>query len=664
MPQGKQPIFRMNTVGRPGIPGGNEEEHMTDEQRRTEELQRLYSENNLIQERILRIREGLERNLQPAVASVSAMLDLLQDSGLNASQTEYVVAAKRSAETIRSSISTIIDETNIYQNQILGEMHTFDLHLLLDDIVQLCRTSIIRSDEVACDVDIDASLPSALQGYPGLLRRILGAAAQRLIMGLRRGQVQFQATLLGATAEAVRVGLTVVAHGELRGMELESPFPDLHLAQQAREAGVQGRIELGDGRLEVAWEVEMHLPASGRLDLPRPVPVEGKRILVVDGDPAWRDVLREYAYLWGASLQETVSGAEAVRMLSLAQEEGQPFSLLLVDEPEDMDLAELVRVVRRQEALGSLRLVRLSSAARPGDARRMYAMGFDAYFVKPMTRETLREALELVLGFVAPGQTPVLITRHTVAEARRWRREVLIIAQEPTARHLVLLLGQAGFSWDVVASLEAAREWLQRERPGLVFWEEGLGDAGDVAQLVQGAGNIPWVAVRWSSKQQTLPCSASLSLPVDVTEFARVLDTLAPLAGMDRSERGQDAEVDVEALLQQLDGDQRALVEILGDFVVEADQRVAEFAALVSQNDFGAAKEKAWALRGMAGNVRASSLALRAEMAEQAALRGDGRKCLALVHDLRLAIQRVRNVVNVLAMDGAPTRTRTWANRD
>ena len=69
----------------------------------------------------------------------------------------------------------------------------------------------------------------------------------------------------------------------------------------------------------------------------------------------------------------------------------------------------------------------LTSAGQPGDAARCRELGVAAYLSKPIKRSDLRDALVQALG-VQPADTerPVLVTRHSLREARPSGRILLV----------------------------------------------------------------------------------------------------------------------------------------------------------------------------------------------------------------------------------------------
>lgn len=120
------------------------------------------------------------------------------------------------------------------------------------------------------------------------------------------------------------------------------------------------------------------------------------RALVVDDSKASRGILADMLRELGFEVIEAAGGREALDLLEQA-----PVDLALVDwvMPE-MDGVELVRALRRENSLDGLRLIMVSTKAGREAVRSALASGVDEYIMKPVTREMVREKLE-ILGF--PG---------------------------------------------------------------------------------------------------------------------------------------------------------------------------------------------------------------------------------------------------------------------
>ena len=120
--------------------------------------------------------------------------------------------------------------------------------------------------------------------------------------------------------------------------------------------------------------------------------------------------------------------AEALAALRAARESGTPFRLVLTDvQMPDADGFTLAEAIKNDPATAGTAVVMLTSGGRPGDAARCRELGVAAYLTKPIKRSELRSAILLALGVQsADRDRPVLVTRHTLREARRTGRILLV----------------------------------------------------------------------------------------------------------------------------------------------------------------------------------------------------------------------------------------------
>ena len=85
---------------------------------------------------------------------------------------------------------------------------------------------------------------------------------------------------------------------------------------------------------------------------------------------------------WGMRPAEAQDGAAALRALTAAQIEGDPFEIVVLDMiMPGMDGAMLGQAIKNDKTLCGTHLVLLSSLAERGDARRFEKIGFAGYLV-------------------------------------------------------------------------------------------------------------------------------------------------------------------------------------------------------------------------------------------------------------------------------------------
>jgi len=120
----------------------------------------------------------------------------------------------------------------------------------------------------------------------------------------------------------------------------------------------------------------------------------GKKVLVVDDNPAGRELVRECLQDYASSITEAANGREALDKLRTSL----PDLVLLDIQMPEMDGYEVLREIRRDPGLKSLRVVALTAFAMQGDQERALAAGFDDYLTKPVTAAKLKTQLKAGSG--------------------------------------------------------------------------------------------------------------------------------------------------------------------------------------------------------------------------------------------------------------------------
>jgi two-component system cell cycle response regulator DivK len=117
---------------------------------------------------------------------------------------------------------------------------------------------------------------------------------------------------------------------------------------------------------------------------------QGKRVLVADDNPAGRELVRESLMDHVSSIIEAADGREALDKIR----ETRPDLVLLDIQMPEMDGYAVLREIRSDPALQSLRVVALTAFAMQGDRERALDAGFDDYLTKPVTVAKLKAQLE------------------------------------------------------------------------------------------------------------------------------------------------------------------------------------------------------------------------------------------------------------------------------
>jgi CheY-like chemotaxis protein len=123
----------------------------------------------------------------------------------------------------------------------------------------------------------------------------------------------------------------------------------------------------------------------------------GRRALIIDANPNDRLIYREAVNSWGFVCTRCSSGEQGIALLSKAEADEEPISLVILDHRPPIDsgfeTAQKIRAV-----MPRMPIVILSSENELGDALRCQEMEAAAYAVKPVQRTDLLQLIFSALG--------------------------------------------------------------------------------------------------------------------------------------------------------------------------------------------------------------------------------------------------------------------------
>jgi CheY-like chemotaxis protein len=251
------------------------------------------------------------------------------------------------------------------------------------------------------------------------------------------------------------------------------------------DAGVESTLGVGS-TFWMTVRLGVVSTEAGRYLIPE---LLGKRALVVDDTPVTRLVHTQLLRQVGMDCEGAASGAEAVRKATLADEEGSPFDLLLVDMlmPE-MDGFETVATLRvsRLNAQPMAWLVTASGdAAITEDAPRA---GFSEVLLKPLSAALLHESLTRHLPTLLKRQDGELTSREASTESAAdvLKRDyhhlyALLVEDDPVNQEVArFMLEEIGWRVDVANDGQAAVDLVNRNNYDIILMDMQMPVMGGV----------------------------------------------------------------------------------------------------------------------------------------------------------------------------------------
>jgi signal transduction histidine kinase/CheY-like chemotaxis protein len=294
---------------------------------------------------------NMSHEIRTPMNAVIGLNQLLLRTDLSSVQKDYLEKIQEASDTLLAVINDILDLSKIEANKLNLETTAFDLEGVINKMVNVCSHKI-HEKELELITSIDTDVPMTLFGDPLRLQQVLINLTSNAVKFTETGSIYVNVTQLETLGEQTTLEFSVKDTGI--GMDEEQLARLFHSFSQADESVTRkyGGTGLGlaiskqltemmGGEIKVTsrpgegscftFTVVMEYQANHEDPQIQQLRQSSLKTLVVDDSDIARQVLLDLLEGLGIKADSASNGQEAVEAAVLADQEHQPYDLILMD---------------------------------------------------------------------------------------------------------------------------------------------------------------------------------------------------------------------------------------------------------------------------------------------------------------------------------------------
>ncbi|HSF95699.1 MAG TPA: ATP-binding protein, partial [Thermohalobaculum sp.] len=365
----------------------------------------------------------MSHEIRTPLNGVLGMAELLESTELDDRQKMFTEIVRSSGQALLGVINDILDFSKIDAGRLEIDPQPFELEVLASESARLIgRAAEAKGLDLL--VRLQPGLPSAVIGDLGRIRQVITNLLSNAVKFTQQGQIVVD--LSGAERSAadgarlldLRVEVRDTGHGIApdRIAKMFERFTQADSSHTRMQEGTglglaisKGLIELMGGQIGAVSQLNqgstfwftLSLPVDGAGEraLGMSSEVEGRRVLVIDGNETNLRFLQEQLAAWRLVTAAASSGSAGLHRLLAAARGNARFDLVVLDQGlPDMTGEEFLRTLRAGPAGAATPAIILTSMSAERESTALTQPGGLQYVIKPPLASVLFDAIAVALA--------------------------------------------------------------------------------------------------------------------------------------------------------------------------------------------------------------------------------------------------------------------------